>query len=176
MRIRQAYNLRKITRTDAEEYCAFMKRNSDRFRVMMPKSDETQWSPDFWRSKIDAWVQSDEQRSALKFVITDDHQSIIGDIGFSNIIGGPFQAGNLGYKIDAEFEGKGIMFDSLNASFDAVQSEIPLRRVMANYMPTNARSGKLLRNLGFVIEGYARDYLYLNEAWEDHILTSRILT
>ncbi len=45
---------------------------------------------------------------------------------------------------------------------------------MANYVPTNERSGRLLRRLGFTVEGYARDYLCLNGTWQDHILTSLI--
>lgn len=49
-----------------------------------------------------------------------------------------------------------------------------LHRVMANYQPANERSGRFLRRLGFVPEGYARDYLYINGMWRDHILTSRI--
>jgi ribosomal-protein-alanine N-acetyltransferase len=36
------------------------------------------------------------------------------------------------------------------------------------------RSGRLLGRLGFVIEGYARDYLLVNGRWEDHVLTSLI--
>jgi ribosomal-protein-alanine N-acetyltransferase len=42
---------------------------------------------------------------------------------------------------------------------------------MATYQPANERSGKLLKNLGFVVEGYARDYLRINGQWRDHILT-----
>ena len=34
--------------------------------------------------------------------------------------------------------------------------------------------GKLLRQLGFEREGYARKYLLLNGVWKDHILTSYI--
>jgi len=47
-----------------------------------------------------------------------------------------------------------------------------LHRIMANYVPTNERSASVLKKLGFQVEGYARDYLYLNGKWRDHILTS----
>ena len=40
---------------------------------------------------------------------------------------------------------------------------------MANYVPTNERSGRVLRRLGFVVEGYARDYLFIGGAWRDHV-------
>jgi ribosomal-protein-alanine N-acetyltransferase len=43
---------------------------------------------------------------------------------------------------------------------------------MANYMPINTRSAKLLNRLGFKIEGYAEKYLLINGQWEDHILTA----
>jgi ribosomal-protein-alanine N-acetyltransferase len=45
---------------------------------------------------------------------------------------------------------------------------------MANHMSDNARSGKLLESLGFQREGLAKDYLYKNGNWEDHVLTSLI--
>lgn len=43
---------------------------------------------------------------------------------------------------------------------------------MAAYLPHNQRSAKLLKRLGFVVEGYACDYLTIDGQWEDHILTS----
>jgi ribosomal-protein-alanine N-acetyltransferase len=39
-------------------------------------------------------------------------------------------------------------------------------------VPTNERSAALLRRLGFVVEGYARDYLFIGGKFRDHILTS----
>ena len=43
---------------------------------------------------------------------------------------------------------------------------------MANYMPINFRSAKLLHRLGFTVEGYAKNYLLINNRWEDHVLTA----
>jgi len=41
-------------------------------------------------------------------------------------------------------------------------------------VPHNARSGRLLERLGFVNEGLAKDYLFIDGAWRDHVLTARL--
>jgi ribosomal-protein-alanine N-acetyltransferase len=64
------------------------------------------------------------------------------------------------------------MFEALQALVRYAFEDLKLHRIMANYMPANERSGRLLRRIGFVVEGYARDYLHLDGAWRDHILTS----
>jgi ribosomal-protein-alanine N-acetyltransferase len=43
---------------------------------------------------------------------------------------------------------------------------------MANFRPENERSRRLLERLGFVEEGLARNYLFIDGAWRDHVLTS----
>ena len=58
------------------------------------------------------------------------------------------------------------------AAIPFVFNKMRIHRINANYLPRNERSGGLLRRLGFTVEGYARDYLYINGRWEDHILTS----
>ncbi len=93
---------------------------------------------------------------------------------FSNIVRGVFQACNLGYSINAEDQGKGIMFEMLQASIDHIFSEFGLHRIMANYIPTNIRSELILQRLGFQKEGLAKSYLKIAGSWQDHILTSKI--
>jgi ribosomal-protein-alanine N-acetyltransferase len=45
---------------------------------------------------------------------------------------------------------------------------------MANYRPENYRSARLLQRLGFRREGLAADYLFIDGAWRDHILTALV--
>jgi ribosomal-protein-alanine N-acetyltransferase len=66
------------------------------------------------------------------------------------------------------------MDEALAAGLDWAFGELGLHRVMANYLPRNERSGRLLARLGFEREGYAREYLKIAGRWEDHVLTAKI--
>lgn len=113
-----------------------------------------------------------EQSVRLFLFETPADQRAIGTITFDRLHRGPFQACYLGYALDEHEQGKGVMRETLQAAIAYAFAECNLHRIMANYMPTNIRSGGLLRRLGFAVEGYARDYLRIDGQWRDHILTS----
>jgi ribosomal-protein-alanine N-acetyltransferase len=99
---------------------------------------------------------------------------MIASVSFNNVVRGVFQACHLGYGIAAKHQGRGLMREALEASLAWAFGELGLHRVMANYMPRNERSGRLLAALGFEREGYARQYLRIAGRWEDHVLTAKI--
>ena len=97
----------------------------------------------------------------------------IGMCNYTQIFRGFFQACYLGYKVDKVCEGKGLMSEALEGSLEYIFGPANIHRVMANYIPTNERSAKVLKNLGFDIEGLAKAYLLINNRWEDHVLTAK---
>lgn len=129
------------------------------------------------KQQLEYWKMECDEESAARFFLfkkEDEAGPIIGQCNFSQILRGPFYACYLGYKMDREYEGQGLMFEALKQAIDYVFEVLNIHRIMAGYMPINARSGRLLKKLGFTVEGYARDYLIINKRWEDHILTSLI--
>ena len=113
-------------------------------------------------------------KKSARFFIFDkkNPNQIIGMCNLTQIFRGLFQACYLGYKIDHAYEGKGLMFEALRETIRFAFEDLRLHRIMANYMPINMRSAKLLNRLGFVIEGFAKNYLLINNKWEDHVLTA----
>ena len=97
---------------------------------------------------------------------------IIGRVNYTQIVRGPFQSCMLGYAIDAEHEGRGLMYEALECTLGHVFNVLRLHRVQANHLPENQRSARLLQRLGFRVEGLAHEYLYINGAWRDHVLTA----
>ncbi len=65
------------------------------------------------------------------------------------------------------------MREALQSAMRYMFQEQKLHRIGANYRPKNVRSGPLLATPGFTIEGFAKDYLFINNVWRDPVLTSR---
>ncbi len=125
-------------------------------------------------NSLENWTRECEEGKSVRFFIRpkSNPDLIIGFCNFTQIFHGSFQACYLGYKIDYEYEGKGLMFEALEACIDFIFKTCGIHRIMANYMPNNIRSAKLLNRLNFTVEGYAKNYLLINYQWEDHVLTA----
>jgi len=143
------------------------------------------WEPT--RSAEDATLQDACQRAAarsaqgyadgdsVQFIAIDrQSQTMVAACNFTNIVRGPFQACYLGYSVDHDWQGRCLMREVVQAGMDHVFGTLGLHRIMANHMPSNVRSERLLRSLGFEREGYARAYLQIAGHWEDMVLNARI--
>ena len=97
----------------------------------------------------------------------------LGQIHLSQITRRAFCNAMLGYAIDPAHQGRGLMHEALAAALaDAFGPRVRLHRVQANVLPANARSLALLARLGFEHEGLAREYLFIDGAWRDHVMTA----
>lgn len=104
-------------------------------------------------------------------VQADAPDRVIGNVSLSNLARGPFQNCSLGYALDADCQGRGLMQEALQAVIaEAFSPAINLHRLQAAVRPENTRSLAVLASLGFADEGLARDYLYIDGAWRDHRL------
>jgi [ribosomal protein S5]-alanine N-acetyltransferase len=131
----------------------------------------------FWQHRLSQNQQEYVAGQSMRLVLRmrdDPRGPIVGLANFTQIVRGAFMACTLGYSVDQDAQGQGLMGEALARALRHVFDELGLHRVMANYMPINERSGRLLRKLGFAIEGYARDYIYINGQWRDHVLTSLV--
>lgn len=140
-----------------------------------PAWSEYFFTEEYWSSEVEIALQEFIQGQSLRLLIFHQNEPrVIGIINFRNFIRSSAQFCTVGYSLAEKEQGKGYMTEALKASVDYVFEELNMHRIMANYMPHNLSSGKLLKRLGFVVEGYARDYLLINGQWQDHILTSLI--
>ena len=126
-----------------------------------------------WGVRLPRFIADPTPTLPLLTALQDDPSGpFIGAATLSQIYRGPFSACYLGYHLDFGFVGQGLMQEALSAVVRHAFESLRLHRIMANYVPTNRRSASVLSRLGFVIEGYAREYVFIDGAWRDHVLTS----
>lgn len=168
--------LRMATVSDVPAILGYYRRNHAYFEPTDPKRPKDFHTSESWTKRVERLAAEFQTDKSLRLFVfrTDDDARVIGTVGFSDFVRGPLQACLLGYALDEHEQGKGLMYEALSLALRYVFVELNMHRVAAGYLPTNERSGRVLRRLGFVVEGYARDFLQINGRWEDHILTSLV--
>ena len=124
-----------------------------------------------FRRRVQQYGFEQQSGSGYSFLIFRREDNVlVGGITVSNVRRGVAQAASLGYWIGQPHARQGYMGEALSAVLDFAFDHLNLHRVEAACLPDNAASQGLLRKAGFTEEGYARGYLRINGAWQDHVL------
>lgn len=157
----------------------FYRRNREHFAPWDPLRSEAFYEPEHHRAALERsaaawaagqtfgwWLHPHEGGEV-------DLGTVIGQLHFSQVSRGVFHNAQLGYALDARWQGRGLMSEALRAALAEVFSpRVALHRVQAAYRPENHRSAAVLERLGFEREGLAREYLFIAGAWRDHVITA----
>jgi ribosomal-protein-alanine N-acetyltransferase len=160
----------------ASQAVPFITRNRDHFAPWRPPEPHGLHTDAYWRKQIPLMHEGFAAGTNVRLWMWEkaDLTHMIGTIGFTQIFRGPFCSCMLGYQLSHDYEGKGYMREALQTGIRYMFDVRQLHRIAASYRPENVRSGKLLTRLGFRIDGFSKNYLFIDGAWRDHILTSLV--
>ncbi len=153
----------------------FFQRNKEHLAPWSPPRAADFYTETFWREFLAAALGEFKRNHFIWLGLypkDDPERPIIGTLTFTEIVRGAFQSCYMGYNLDKDYQGQQLMYEAIQPAIRYVFDTMKLHRIMANHVPHNTRSGNLLKKLGFIAEGTARKYLYINGEWQDHVLTS----
>ncbi len=102
------------------------------------------------------------------FIFGKDSQALLGGITLAHIRRGVAQTATLGYWMGKSHASKGHMSAAVPVVIDFAFDALALHRIEAACLPNNEASIRLLLKAGFSEEGVARQYLKINNQWQDH--------
>lgn len=160
----------------AQAVAEFYRLNRDQLRPwsppLTPDLESTAGQAIRLRSGSRAFQEGSAWRWWLK--LKSDPIRIVGFAHLSQVVRGAFQSAMLGYGLASAAEGKGLMSEALLSVLEEVFGPRgKLHRIQANVVPTNHRSLALMERLGFEKEGLAHEYLFIGEAWKDHVMLAK---
>lgn len=100
------------------------------------------------------------------FVIVEGQLAAV--INVNEIVLGAFRNAYLGYYAFAPFARQGHMREGLRLCIDHCFGALELHRLEANIQPDNEPSIRLVKSLGFRLEGFSPRYLKIAGRWRDH--------
>ena len=158
---------------DVEGIIAFFVANETHLTPYGAACAREQLTREHWSAEIERRrAEFFGDKSCKTFIFRRDDARVAGTANLTEIVRGPFQAAYLGYALAEAEQGKGLMHEGLSLLLRFAFAELNLHRIMANFIPSNERSRAVLERLGFRVEGRADDYLRIDGAWREHVLTS----
>jgi len=157
-------------------HASFFARNREHFAHWDPPRGDVE-SATYWARALAASLRDFAAGRSVPLVVLRREAApsvLLARVNFTQITRGAFHSCMLGFAVDREFEGQGLMREALAASIDWLFDTLNLHRVQASHRPENERSQRLLARLGFVREGMAREYLFIDGAWRDHVINAKL--
>jgi tRNA-Thr(GGU) m(6)t(6)A37 methyltransferase TsaA len=169
-------HLRLQCEIPAEEHFYYWQRNHQYFAQTNPEFPPELLNLDHFIRQNIAHESLYDAGQEIRFSITRPGQDRIpiGSVIFSRIHRGAMSACFVGYTLDQSEQGNGYMTEALSAALRYMFVDQDLRRIAATFVVGNDRSANVLNRCGFKHEGIARDYLYVQGAWRDHVMMSKI--
>ncbi|HEX8271775.1 MAG TPA: GNAT family N-acetyltransferase [Longimicrobiaceae bacterium] len=161
---------------DVPALARFVADNREHLAPFFPGAGPAVLDAAFWEARVEENRREAERGEAVRLLVLarDAPGAVLGMVDLTAIVRGLTHSCSLGYGVAAEAQGRGIAAEAVGAAVEHAFGPLGLHRVAATYAAHNHRSGALLKRLGFTVEGYARDYLYVDGRWEDHVLAARL--
>jgi len=163
--------LRPPQMNDYEEWAELRGRSRAHLEPWEPQWTHDELTRAAFRRRVRRYLEMlREGVSVSLFIFRQSDNALVGGINIANIRRGVAQMANIGYWIGEPYGGRGYMADAVRVCVSHAFDGLGLHRVEAACLPSNEASRRVLARVGFREEGFARAYLRINGAWEDHIL------
>ena len=160
--------LRPLTYSDARAWRDARRRSASWLRpwdaTIPPGADAR---PSTFRSLVRRLHQQARAGTTYPFAVDVDGQ-FAGQVTVNNIVRGSAQFASVGYWLDSEYAGRGVMPRAVALVIDHCFTRAGLHRIEIAIRPENSNSLRVVEKLGLREVGYAPKFLHIDGDWRDH--------
>ncbi len=167
--------MRVPRKQDCEEWVAVKRRCAPYEAAFTPVSSLSNLDREGYFKRLSVY-QNDwrDGMAHVVFIFMQDTHALAGGLTINNIVRGAGQMATLGYWLDEERRGQGLMPEAVGLACDFAFGELGLHRMQAGCLPHNKASRRVLEKCGFAEEGFARKYIKIAGEWQDHVIYAKI--
>ncbi|HYG94202.1 MAG TPA: GNAT family protein [Nocardioides sp.] len=160
--------LRPIRRSDAKAWQDARRRNA----AWLAPWDATAppgaaARPTTFRTVVRRLAKAARAGTNYPFVVEVDGR-FAGQVSVNNVVRGSAQFASVGYWLDKEYAGRGVMPRAVAMAIDHAFFNAGLHRIEVCIRPENSNSLRVVEKLGIREIGYAPRFLHIDGDWRDH--------
>jgi ribosomal-protein-alanine N-acetyltransferase len=162
--------LRPLVSSDADDWRRSRQRNAAwlvPWDATVPPGGEAR--PASFKSLVRRLSKQARQGTTYPFAIEVDRR-FAGQVTVNNIVRGSAMFASVGYWLDREYAGRGVMPRAVAMVIDHCFTSAGLHRIEIAIRPENSNSLRVVEKLELGEIGYAPRYLHIDGAWRDHRL------
>ncbi|UUV99249.1 GNAT family N-acetyltransferase [Vagococcus luciliae] len=141
----------------AEEFFLLIRKNQKHLETFLDFVALTNVVKDSEHFITHSIKQESEQKELVLFIITNT--KIIGCIDLHNI-NKTHKKAEIGYWLDSDYTGKGIMSDCVNCLIDIAFTNLDLNKLVILAEETNVASNQVAKKVGFHLDGIEREDIF----------------
>ena len=158
-----------LRKSEAPRACEYFVKNRDFHKQFSQTHTDDYFTVPVQKKYLAYDCESFLEGSLVPLWITEKgSDKLIGRVSFFNFAYGGMMSCAVGYHLDKDYEGRGIMSEALRSSMAFVFDEYKMHRIEAFILPENERSVSLVKRAGFTYEGYRKSYMHINGKYRDH--------
>lgn len=160
--------LRPVRRSDARAWRDARRRNAvwlSPWDATVPPGGDAR--PTTFHALVRRLTRAARRGTTYPFVIEVDGR-FAGQVSINNIVRGSAQFASVGYWIDQEYAGRGVMPRAVAMAIDHCFFTAKLHRLEICIRPENTNSLRVVEKLGVREIGYAPRFLHIDGEWRDH--------
>lgn len=162
--------LRPLAASDAEPWRSARQRNAAwlvRWDATVPPGSDARTST--FRALVRRLRRQARHGTTYPFAVEVDGH-FAGQVTVNNIVRGSAQFASVGYWLDRDFAGRGVMPRAVAMVIDHCFGVAGLHRIEVAIRPENSNSLRVVEKLGLHEYGYASRFLHIDGEWRDHRL------
>ncbi|MGL5994973.1 MAG: GNAT family N-acetyltransferase [Pseudomonas proteolytica] len=154
---------------DVNELLAFELANRDFFESWINARPEAYYSVEGVQRAIESALLEASEDRAYQYLIRENGV-LVGRINFTQVRRRYYHSASLGYRMGAQFTGRGLARQAVALGLEKAFGEHALKRIEATVRPQNPGSLRVLQRTGFTQYGHSRKAFLLDGQWFDLLL------
>jgi ribosomal-protein-alanine N-acetyltransferase len=168
-------SIKQLSLDDANKLFNFEVENRSYFKTIGLSRSEAYYDRTSFQEILKSLVEEQEKGIHYMYLVMNVQNEVIGRVNLTDVIKGPLNKAELGYRIHEKHQGKGVATAAVKQIISQANLVHKLHRIEAGTSPYNIGSQIVLIKNGFHFVGKYSQYSFNGDGWTDSMLFEKVI-